>query len=75
MAVDFCWVKERLIVETDGYRAHRGRQAFENERARDLRLKRLGYEILHFSHRQVFTEPASVLAALRPTLTPPGGAR
>lgn len=46
MAVDFCWVEARLIVETDGYRAHRGRQAFEN-----------------------------VFAALRPSLTPPAGAR
>jgi hypothetical protein len=25
MTVDFCWVEQRLIVETDGYRSHRGR--------------------------------------------------
>ncbi len=75
MAVDFCWVEARLIVETDGYRAHRGRQAFENDRARDLRLKRLGYEVVHLSYRQVFDEPEAVLAALRPALTPPAGAR
>jgi very-short-patch-repair endonuclease len=75
MAVDFCWVEARLIVETDGYRAHRGRQAFENDRARDLRLKRLGYEVVHLSYRQVFDEPAAVLAVLRPALTPPYGAR
>ncbi len=75
MAVDFCWVEAQLVVETDGYRAHRGRQAFENDRARDLRLKRLGYEIVHLSYRQVFDEPAAVVALLRSALTPPVRAR
>jgi predicted transcriptional regulator of viral defense system len=32
--VDFLWRAERLAVETDGYRAHRGRQAFEVAKGR-----------------------------------------
>src|ERR671922_12174 len=36
--VDFLWRAERLAVETDGYGAHRGRQAFEDDRERELAL-------------------------------------
>ena len=39
--VDFFWPYPKLIVETDGYGSHRGRSAFEEDRARDLRLKLL----------------------------------
>lgn len=68
MTVDFCWPDSKLIVETDGYIAHRGRQAFEDDRARDLRLKGLGWEVLHLSYRQVSDEPARVVAILREAL-------
>jgi len=75
MTVDFCWVEQKLVVETDGYQSHRGREAFEGDRARDLRLRGLGYEVMHLSHRQVFDEPHEVLAVLKPALTRPRGAR
>ncbi len=68
MTVDFCWVEQRLIVETDGYRSHRGREAFEDDRARALRLRALGYEVMPLSHRQVFDEPAHIAAVLKATL-------
>lgn len=62
--VDFLWRDERLVVETDGYRYHRGRVVFQDDRARDLRLKRLGYEVLRLSERQVNEEPENVVGAL-----------
>jgi len=62
--VDFLWRGEKLIVETDGYRYHRGRIAFQGDRARDLRLKRLGYEVLRISERQVNEEPELVAETL-----------
>lgn len=68
LTVDFCWVEEKLIVETDGYRSHRGRAAFEDDRARDLMLRALGYEVQHLSYRQVFHESAQVAAVLLATL-------
>jgi very-short-patch-repair endonuclease len=68
MKVDFCWVEQQLIVETDGYRYHRGRAAFENDRGRDLRLRALGYQVIRLSHRQVFHESAEVAAVLRAAL-------
>jgi very-short-patch-repair endonuclease len=70
MTVDFCWEERGVIVETDGYRYHRGRAAFEEDRARDLRLRTLGYTVLRLSYRQVFEEPDTVLAALGRLLGP-----
>jgi very-short-patch-repair endonuclease len=70
--VDFLWESPRLIVETDGYRFHRGRQAFEDNRARDAELRRLGFEVLRFSYRQVVGEPQAVAAAVRAALSVTG---
>jgi very-short-patch-repair endonuclease len=64
LTVDFCWMEQRLIVETDGYRYHRGRTAFEDDRARDLQVRGLGYEVLRLSSRQVFDEATKVGAVL-----------
>jgi very-short-patch-repair endonuclease len=74
LTVDFCWVEEMLVVETDGYQAHRGRAAFEDDRARDLTLRASGYEVQHLSYRQVFDEGDRVAAILRAMLTPAGRA-
>ncbi len=63
--VDFLWRDQRLIVETDGYRFHRGRSAFEADRARDIELKLRGYEVVRFTHRQVVDEAAGVAHTLR----------
>jgi very-short-patch-repair endonuclease len=68
LTVDFCWMEAELIVETDGYRSHRGRAAFEDDRERDLILHRLGYEVHHLSHRQVFHESVRVAAVLQAAL-------
>lgn len=66
--VDFLWRAKRLIVETDGYRYHRGSRAFENDRERDLDLHSHGYTIRHFSYRQVTQAPARVAAAVATAL-------
>jgi very-short-patch-repair endonuclease len=62
--VDFLWSERRLVVETDGYRYHRGRIAFEEDRARDLELRRFGYDVIRLSFRQVSDEPERVVTAL-----------
>lgn len=69
--VDFLWRDRRLIVETDGYRYHRGRAAFEADRTRDLELHTLGFEVIRLSHRQVTEEPPQVAAVLRGALENP----
>jgi very-short-patch-repair endonuclease len=70
--VDFLWRERALIVETDGYRYHRGRQAFEDDRARDIELRLLGYEVVRFTYRQVLDDPAHVAATVRTLLSSPG---
>ncbi|HET7484242.1 MAG TPA: DUF559 domain-containing protein, partial [Solirubrobacterales bacterium] len=62
---DFVWQAERLIVETDGYRYHRGRAAFEADRERDLELRALGYDVIRLTYRQVVDRPAETASAIR----------
>jgi very-short-patch-repair endonuclease len=66
--VDFAWSAERLIVETDGYRYHRGRAAFEEDRERDLALRALGYDVIRLTYRQVTDKPAQTASAVRRAL-------
>lgn len=61
MTVDFLWREERLVVETDSYATHGGTVAFEDDRERDLRLRRLGYSVHRFSERQLEAEPTDVI--------------
>jgi hypothetical protein len=68
LTVDFLWRERRLIVETDGYRYHRGREAFETDRARDLLLRGAGYTVMRFSYRQVVEEPGRLASAVRGAL-------
>jgi very-short-patch-repair endonuclease len=62
--VDFLWRKERLVVETDAFRYHRGRAAFQSDRGRDLELRRLDYEVLRLSERQIDEEHEQVAEVL-----------
>lgn len=75
MTVDFLWRSRRLVVETDSYATHGGTIAFENDRERDLRLRRLGYAVHHFSERQLEMEPAAVAADVAAALRGTGIAR
>lgn len=66
--VDFLWRDRRLIVEVDGYRAHGTGSAFESDRARDVELRLLGYEVVRFTWRQLNDHPREVTGALRKLL-------
>ncbi len=66
--VDFLWRERGLIVETDGFRHHGNRSAFERDRARDAHLQSLGFRVLRFTHRQLSDDRSAVIAALRPLL-------
>ncbi len=66
--VDFLWREQKLAVETDGWTAHRGRQAFEDDRARGLELVRSGIELLRLTDRQLTEDPAGVAEVLRERL-------
>ncbi len=70
--VDAYWPAERLIVEVDGYKFHRTRQAFERDRRKDAALTAAGNRVVRITWRRLTTEPFSlsaqfgVLLAARP---------
>jgi very-short-patch-repair endonuclease len=66
--VDFLWRDRRLIVETDGWRHHADRSAFERDRARDAHLQSLRFQVLRFTFRQVKENRSAVVATLRSLL-------
>lgn len=67
--VDFLWPDAALVLEVDGYDAHRGRVAFERDRLRWATLEAKGLAIMPVTGRQVRRDPDGVverlLAALR----------
>jgi len=65
---DFLWPSERLAVETDSYLYHRGRIAFQDDHARELDLRHLGFELRRFDERQIEEEPERVAADLKKDL-------
>ena len=63
--VDFLWRRQRLVVELDGYRAHSGWQAFQDDHVRDTRLAERRYYVQRFSDWQIDSEPDAVIRTLR----------
>ena len=66
--VDFLFEPHGLIVETNSWRYHRTRRAFEADRARDVLTTKAGYRTLRFTDRQLSEDPTSVAAAIRTLL-------
>ena len=64
------WRDAKLVVETDGWDGHSGRESFEYDRRRDAVLAAAGYEVLRFTWRQVLDRPQEVVAVLRARLIP-----
>jgi very-short-patch-repair endonuclease len=64
LTVDFLWRGARLVVETDGYRAHGSEVAFKDDKRRDLRLRTLGYDVVRLTYDQVTNEAHTVATTL-----------
>ncbi len=62
--VDFVWPEARLIVEADGWSAHRSRAAFERDRLRDAALGAAGWRVMRITWRRLTREPGLVAAQL-----------
>jgi very-short-patch-repair endonuclease len=69
MEVDFLWRSRCLVVETDGYRFHRGRAAFEEDRRRDLRLRASGMQVVRIGYEQLMREPQQAADVIQTILT------
>lgn len=61
---DFLFEPLRLIVEVDGYRAHGGRVAYREDRARDRANRRRGYDTVRFTWEDVQLAADAVVADL-----------
>ena len=62
--VDFHWPSHRLVVETDGWRSHGRRTAFERDRVRDALLVEAGWRVIRITKRRLAAEPGAVAAQL-----------
>ena len=60
--VDAFWPAQKLIVEVDGWRYHRTRQAFERDRRKDAALTAAGNRVVRITWRRLTTEPLSLSA-------------
>ncbi len=61
--IDLLWHDERCAVEIDGPE-HRGEDAYEADRRRDVRLQLDGYAVLRFTNKQIMNEMDLVLKQL-----------
>jgi predicted transcriptional regulator of viral defense system len=68
--VDCRWPERWLIVELDGYRYHRSRHAWEQDRRREREARARGDEFRRYTYGDVFEEPRMMLAELRALLLP-----
>jgi len=57
---DFVWRRQRVIVETDGWKTHGTRAAFESDRRRDQRAIVAGWRPVRVTWRQIADEPARI---------------
>jgi very-short-patch-repair endonuclease len=62
--VDFYWPAQRLVVEVDGYRFHKTRRSFEDDRRKDLRLQLAGCRAVRITARRIQYEPGRLTAEL-----------
>jgi very-short-patch-repair endonuclease len=63
--VDCRWPAQRLTVELDGYRYHRSRHAWEQDRRREREARARGDEFRRYTWADVFEEPELMLIELR----------
>lgn len=69
--VDFAWLKQRLIVEIDGYAYHSGMDTWLRDQRRQNKLTNAGWRVIRFGAVDVFEHPDDVMAAVRAGLALP----
>ena len=63
--VDALWRDERLVVELDGHATHANPVANEEDRHRELVLRRAGYRVCRYTWQQVTARPDALTGDLR----------
>jgi hypothetical protein len=67
--VDFLWRGFWTVAEADGLLKYNGRADAIAELKRDRLLREAGFEVVHFTWKELFTEPARVATRIRETFT------
>jgi Protein of unknown function (DUF559) len=63
--VDFLWREQWVIVEADGLLKYDSGQDAIRQLERDRRLRDLGYEVVHFTWKELFNDPEGVARRIR----------
>jgi very-short-patch-repair endonuclease len=63
--VDFCWHEFGTVVEADGMAKYTTHDDLKRQYHRDALLQDAGWEVLHFSWKELFSDPAGVVARIR----------
>jgi hypothetical protein len=63
--VDFLWPGPSLIAEADGLLKYAGRSDLISQLERDRQLRDAGYRVVHFTWKELFGTPGTVVGALR----------
>lgn len=63
--VDFMWPEYGVIAEADGLLKYGDGQRAIDELARDRLLREAGHEVVHFTWKELFTEPERVVRRIR----------
>lgn len=67
--VDFFWPAQRLVAEVDGYKWHKTRRKFEDDRRKDVQLQLAGYRIVRFTETRLKDEPGRVAQEVKRMLS------
>jgi very-short-patch-repair endonuclease len=71
---DFIWQHLGLVVETDSWRWHGGRDRWEADQRKVLRLQRRGLTVVRFSRFRVLRDQAGIAADLKVLTAGPSAA-
>ena len=71
---DFVWLEQRLIVETDGRRAHGTMRARRRDPVKDADLQIAGWRVVHVTWERLFGEEEGLAEQLRRLLATPAPA-
>jgi len=66
---DAVWPTARLVVELDGWDAHKTRRAFQHDRTKANALTNAGWRVLRFTHDDLVRRPELVVAGVRAQLS------
>jgi hypothetical protein len=67
--VDFLWREYGVIAESDGLLKYDSGQKAIDERRRDRLLQEAGYEVIHITWKELFTDPARVARRIREAIS------